>query len=87
MTTKEFLVAADISEPTLRRWLKDGQPVPELLDAEQDWRGWHNWEQRHVDAVRRYKEQKIKQRKRPTAGAANSRSGRRQRGSISGGAK
>ena len=43
MTTKEFLVAADISEPTLRRWLKNGQPVPELRDAEQDWRGWHNW--------------------------------------------
>ncbi len=58
MTTKELLAITDISEPTLRRWLRDGKPVPELLDAERDWRGWRIWEQRHVEAIQRYQERR-----------------------------
>jgi hypothetical protein len=87
MTTKEFLVEADISEPTLRRWLKDGQPVPELLTAKEDWRGWRTWEPRHVDAVRRYKEQKILQRKQGRGSGAARKSGRRQREEGAGGVR
>ena len=56
MTTKELLAITDISEPTLRRWLRAGEPVPELLDAERDWRGWRIWEQRHVKAIQHYQE-------------------------------
>lgn len=54
LRTKELLERTGISEPTLRRWLRDGQPVPELTDARRDWRGWRTWEPRHVDAIRRY---------------------------------
>lgn len=61
MTTKQLLERTGISEPTLRRWLKDGQPVPELLDCDRDWRGRRGWEQRHADAILRYKEQRSRQ--------------------------
>jgi predicted site-specific integrase-resolvase len=54
LRTKELLEMTGISEPTLRRWLRDGHPVPELVDARRDWRGWRTWESRHVDAIRRY---------------------------------
>ncbi len=54
LTTKEVLDARGISEATLRRWLKDGLPVPELRDAERDWKGWRRWQQRHVDAILEY---------------------------------
>ena len=61
MTTKQLLERTGVSEATLRRWLKDGQPVPELADCKRDWRGWRTWEERHVDAIRRYQEQKLRQ--------------------------
>ena len=51
LRTKELLEITGISEPTLRRWLRDGQPVPELVDARRDWRGWRTWERRHVEAI------------------------------------
>lgn len=56
LRTKELLEITGISEPTLRRWIRDGQPVPELVDAQRDWRGWRTWEPRHVDAIRRYQQ-------------------------------
>ena len=61
MTTKRLLEITGISEATLRRWLKEGQRVPELADCRRDWRGWHIWEERHVEAIRRYQEEKRKQ--------------------------
>lgn len=62
ITTKKLLEVTGISEATLRRWLKDGQPVPELSNCKRDWRGWRIWEQRHVDAIRRYQEKMQRQR-------------------------
>lgn len=56
MTTKQLLERTGISEPTLRRWLKEGTPVPELLDCDRDWNGRRGWEDRHADAILRYKE-------------------------------
>jgi hypothetical protein len=61
MTTKELLKKADISEATLRLWLKNGEPVAELLDAERDWRGWRKWDERHVRAILQYKESRRRQ--------------------------
>ena len=61
MTTKELLERTAISEATLRRWLRDGQPVPELADAKRDWRGWREWDERHVRAILKYKEMRLQQ--------------------------
>jgi predicted site-specific integrase-resolvase len=61
MTTKELLDLTGISEATLRRWLKEGQPVAVLADCKRDWRGWRIWEQTHVDAIRRYQQEKKRQ--------------------------
>jgi predicted site-specific integrase-resolvase len=61
MTTKELLQMTGISEATLRRWLKEGHPVPELAHCERDWRGWRTWEERHIDAIRRYQKEKQRQ--------------------------
>ena len=58
MTTKQLCEITGVSEASLRRWLKDGQPVPELADAKRDWRGWRTWEQRHVEAIQRYQQRK-----------------------------
>lgn len=60
ISTKALLEATGISEATLRRWLKDGQPIPELLDCRRDWRQWRIWEPRHIEAIRSYQKQKEK---------------------------
>lgn len=60
MRTKQLLEITDISEPTLRRWLNEGR-IPELMACTRDWRGWRIWEQRHIDAIRRYQRQKTGQ--------------------------
>jgi hypothetical protein len=80
MTTKQLLERTAISEPTLRRWLKDGRPVPELLDCEQDWRGRRDWQQRHVDAIVQYKERKSRQYKRALSPVATKAPPNRLRG-------
>jgi len=61
MKTKEFLARTGISESTLRRWLRDGQPIPQLRDAERDWTGQREWTEAHVRSVLAYKERKRKQ--------------------------
>jgi hypothetical protein len=86
MTTKQLLERTGISEPTLRRWLKEGQPVPELLDCDRDWRGRRDWQQRHADAILRYKEQKSREYSSQTAssvtkGGRHSSTGGRDEGS------
>jgi len=57
-TTKEFLEKIGVSEATLRRWIAEGDRIPELTNAKRDWRGWRIWEESHVKAVMRYKSQK-----------------------------
>ncbi|MDY6863405.1 MAG: MerR family transcriptional regulator [Thermodesulfobacteriota bacterium] len=57
-STKELLKNTGISESTLRKWLKEGDRIPELNDVKRDWRGWRIWEDRHIEAVLRYKEKK-----------------------------
>jgi adenine-specific DNA-methyltransferase len=59
-STKEFLEKVDVSEATLRRWISEGDRIPELIHAKRDWRGWRIWEDNHVKAVMRYKSQKKK---------------------------
>lgn len=59
MTTKQLLAATGISEPTLRRWLRESHRVPELGDARKDWRGWRTWEPRHVEAIQSYQRRRI----------------------------
>lgn len=60
MKTKDFLARAGISESTLRRWLRDGNPVPELARVQQDWRGQRDWTDADVQLVLAYKERKVK---------------------------
>lgn len=62
MRTKELCEKTGVSEATLRRWLREGT-VPELADVTEDWRGWREWDYRHVEAIRRYQEHKKQQRK------------------------
>jgi predicted site-specific integrase-resolvase len=57
-STKEFLEKVCVSEATLRRWIAEGDRIPELTNAKRDWRGWRIWEDSHVKAVMRYKFQK-----------------------------
>ncbi len=57
-STKEFLEKVCVSEATLRRWIAEGNRIPELASAKRDWRGWRIWEDSHVKAVMRYKFQK-----------------------------
>ena len=57
-STKEFLKRIDVSEPTLRRWIAEGNRIPELNNAKRDWRGWREWEDEHVRAVLVYKKKK-----------------------------
>ena len=54
-STKEFLGRICVSEATLRRWIAEGDRIPELNSAKRDWRGWRIWEDRHVKAVMIYK--------------------------------
>ena len=61
-STKEFLEKVDVSEATLRRWIAEGNRIPELKTAKKDWRGWRNWGEEHVKAVLKYKEQKMNSR-------------------------
>jgi hypothetical protein len=57
-STKEFLARVDVSEATLRRWLAEGDRIPELRNAKRDWRGWRIWDETHVKAVIKYKNKK-----------------------------
>ena len=90
ITTKQLLERTGISEPTLRRWLKDGHPVPELLDCARDWRGHRDWQARHVEAVLKYQEQKRRQYQNGGGKSASradqdgSRGGRDERGQSKG---
>ena len=59
MRTKDFLLKTGISESTLRRWLRDGHPIPELTNAPRDWRGNRDWSEDHVRMVKEYKNMKI----------------------------
>lgn len=61
MRTKELIEKTGVSEATLRRWLREGT-VPELANVPEDWRGWREWDDRHIEAIRRYQEQKRQQR-------------------------
>lgn len=54
-STKEFLEKVCVSEATLRRWIAEGNRIPELNNAKRDWRGWRIWEDKHVKAVMMYK--------------------------------
>ena len=57
-STKEFLARVDVSEATLRRWIAEGDRIPELKHAKRDWRGWRIWDETHVKAVINYKNKK-----------------------------
>jgi len=57
--TKEFLKLIDVSEATLRRWIAEGNRIPELATAKRDWRGWRIWGEEHVKAVLEYKKNKM----------------------------
>jgi predicted site-specific integrase-resolvase len=57
-STKEFLERVEVSEATLRRWIAEGDRIPELKNAKRDWRGWRIWDDDHVKAVKRYKNKK-----------------------------
>ena len=90
MTTKELLQRTGISEPTLRRWLGERRPVQELLDCPRDWRGYRGWEERHADAILRYKEQRrLQYASRPTAlkAASHSTTGGRNEGATAKGGR
>lgn len=68
MKTKELLGKIGISEPTLRRYLRQDSPIPELLEVPQDWRGHRNWTEEHVRLILEYKKNrllKIKERQKP----------------------
>ncbi|KPJ57854.1 MAG: hypothetical protein AMJ42_04285 [Deltaproteobacteria bacterium DG_8] len=58
-STKEFLKKIDVSEATLRRWIAEGNRIPELNTAKRDWRGWRIWGEEHVQAVLEYKKNKM----------------------------
>ena len=58
-STKDFLKKVDVSEATLRRWIAEGNRIPELKNAKRDWRGWRIWGEEHVQAVLKYKRKKI----------------------------
>jgi hypothetical protein len=58
-STKELLEKVAVSEATLRRWISEGNRIPELKGAKKDWRGWHIWEEKHVEAIINYKKNKM----------------------------
>jgi len=61
-STKEFLERVEVSEATLRRWIAEGDRIPELNTAKKDWRGWRHWGEEHIKAVLKYKERKMNNR-------------------------
>jgi predicted site-specific integrase-resolvase len=61
-STKEFLERVEVSEATLRRWIAEGDRIPELNSAKRDWRGWRIWGEEHIKAILKYKERKINKR-------------------------
>ena len=82
ITTKRLLEITGISEATLRRWLKEGQPVPELADCRRDWRGWRIWEERHVAAILSYQEEKRKQHESRELGSQHCSRGQGERSKL-----
>ncbi len=60
MRTGEFLQKVAISESTLRRWIRNGRPIPELSKVKRDWTGQRDWTNDHVHLVLTYKRQREK---------------------------
>jgi len=58
-STKKLLEKVEVSEATLRRWISEGSRIPELNNAKKDWRGWRIWEDKHVEAIMKYKKNKM----------------------------
>ena len=58
-STKELLEKVAVSEATLRRWIYEQRRIPELSNVKRDWRGWRIWEDKHVDAIMKYKKSKM----------------------------
>jgi hypothetical protein len=58
-STKELLEKVAVSEATLRRWIYEQRRIPELSNVKRDWRGWRIWEDKHVDAIMKYKNRKM----------------------------
>jgi hypothetical protein len=58
-STKELLEKVAVSEATLRRWIYEQRRIPELSNVKRDWRGWRIWEEKHVDAIMKYKKSKM----------------------------
>lgn len=58
-STKELLEKVAVSEATLRRWICEQRRIPELSNVKRDWRGWRIWEDKHVDAIMKYKKSKM----------------------------
>jgi len=61
-STKELLEKVAVSEATLRRWIYEQRRIPELSNVKRDWRGWRIWEEKHVDAIMKYKKSKMNER-------------------------
>ena len=57
--TKELLEKVAVSEATLRRWICEQSRIPELANVKRDWRGWRIWEDKHVEAIMKYKKSKM----------------------------
>lgn len=58
-STKRLLEKVSVSEATLRRWISEGNRIPELNNAKKDLRGWRIWEDKHVEAIIKYKKSKM----------------------------
>ena len=58
-STKELPEKVAVSEATLRRWIYEQSRIPELSNVKRDWRGWRIWEDKHVDAIMKYKKSKM----------------------------
>ena len=50
-STKEFLEMVEVSEATLRRWIAEGDRIPELNSAKRDWRGWRVYNHDDVEEL------------------------------------
>jgi len=58
-STKKLLEKVAVSEATLRRWIYEESRIPELTNVKRDWRGWRIWEDKHVEAIMKYKKSKM----------------------------